>query len=138
MVKKSGTIMVADDDPAIVDALQLLLEDEGYTVMATVDGETVPHMDKSYPDLLLLDIWMSGINGGDICKQLKQQVRTRNIPIILISANRDTEAIARASGADDFLLKPFDIDDLLRKIDKFVHSSGTQGSQNGSSGSGLN
>jgi CheY-like chemotaxis protein len=120
MVKKNRKIMVADDDPAIVDALHLLLEDEGYDVMSTVDGETVPKMKEQYPDLLLLDIWMSGINGGDICRQLKQQKGTCDIPVILISANRDTEAIARESGADDFLLKPFDIDDLLGKIEKYL------------------
>jgi CheY-like chemotaxis protein len=117
---KKRKIMVADDDPAIVDALHLLLEDEGYDVMSTVDGETVPKMKGQFPDLLLLDIWMSGVNGGDICKQLKHQSHTATIPVIMISANRDTEAIAKASGADDFLLKPFDIDVLLQKIEKYL------------------
>lgn len=112
--------MVADDDPAIVDALQLLLEDEGYDVMTAVDGETVPKLKHELPDLLLLDIWMSGTNGGDICRQLKKQEKTRRIPVILISANRDTEMIARESGAEDFLLKPFDVDDLLAKVEKYL------------------
>lgn len=122
MAKLRGTIMVADDDPAIVDALHLLLEDEGYHVMSTVDGGMVMKLNNKLPDLLLLDIWMSGINGGDICRQLKKQSTTQNIPVILISANRDTEMIARESGAEDFLLKPFDIDDLLEKIKKYLHS----------------
>ena len=120
MGKKIAKIMIADDDPAIVDALQLLLTDEGYDVTYTCDGETVPMMKSHFPDLLLLDIWMSGVNGGDVCKQLKQQEQTRDIPVIMISANRDTEAIAKASGAEDFLLKPFDIDELLQKIDKYL------------------
>lgn len=123
MAKMRGTIMIADDDPAIVDALHLLLEDEGYTVLSTVNGGTVTKMKHKLPDLLLLDIWMSGINGGDICRQLKKQSNTCRIPVILISANRDTELIARESGAEDFLLKPFDIDDLLQKIEKYLHST---------------
>jgi CheY-like chemotaxis protein len=118
MGKRMAKIMIADDDPAIVDALQLLLTDEGYDVMSTCDGETVAQMKTKFPDLLLLDIWMSGVNGGDVCKLLKQQKLTQDIPVIMISANRDTEAIAKASGAEDFLLKPFDIDELLEKIDK--------------------
>jgi DNA-binding response OmpR family regulator len=119
MVKKAN-IMIADDDPAIVDALQILLEDEGYSVMTTVNGEKVTRMNGSRPDLLLLDIWMSGVNGGDICKELKGKDDTKNIPVIMISANRDTEMIANQSGADDFLLKPFDIDELLGKIEKYL------------------
>lgn len=117
---KKGTIMIADDDPAIVDALQILLEDEGYAVSATVNGEKVTRMNGSQPDLLLLDIWMSGVNGGDICKELKGKDATKDIPVIMISANRDTEMIAQQSGADDFLLKPFDIDGLLGKIEKYL------------------
>ena len=122
-MKKQGTIMVADDDPAIVDALTLLLEDEGYRVLPAVDIETVPRVLRSMPDMLLLDIWMSGINGGDICRKLKDEEATSSIPIIMISANRDTEEIARISGADDFLLKPFDIDDLLGKIEKYLQKN---------------
>ena len=131
MAKKTGKIMIADDDPAIVDALQILLEDEGYDVSATVNGEKVMKINNgSRPDLLLLDIWMSGVNGGDICKQLKCQDTTKEIPVIMISANRDTETIAKQSGADDFLLKPFDIDDLLQKIEKFMNSSVTGSTSN--------
>lgn len=120
MAKTGKTIMIADDDPAIVDALHLVLEDEGYKVMSTVDGVTVAKMRGNLPDLLLLDIWMSGSNGGDICRQLKKQHNTCQIPVILISANRDTEMIARESGAEDFLLKPFDVNDLLAKIEKYL------------------
>src|SRR5918911_300930 len=92
-------ILIADDDPAILDALQMMLEDEGYEVTTTVDGETVCKMEKEYPDLLLLDIWMSGMDGRDICKQLKKNHLTKSIPVIMFSANKDTEKIAREAGA---------------------------------------
>lgn len=115
------TILVADDDPAILDSIQIILEDEGYNVITTVNGETVAKMFEEQPDLLLLDIWMSGQDGRDICKALKSQDTTRHIPIIMISANKDTEEMAKISGANDFLSKPFEIDDLLKKVKKHLN-----------------
>ncbi|MGI8419504.1 MAG: response regulator [Candidatus Levyibacteriota bacterium] len=117
-MQKKHKILVADDDPAIVDSIKYLLEDEGYEVETTVNGETVGKMFEHKPDLLLLDIWMSGQDGRDICKALKSQNTTKHIPIIMISANKDTEHIAKEAGADDFLGKPFDIDALLKKVKK--------------------
>lgn len=109
-------IMIADDDPGIVDAIAMLLEFEGYNVTSTVDGSTVLNMKDELPDLLLLDIWMSGEDGRDICKKLKQAAYTRNIPVIMISASKDIKASAMAAGADDFLAKPFEMNELLHKI----------------------
>lgn len=119
MVKiMSKKILVADDDPAIVDSIQMILEDEGYEVDTTVNGEAVYKMEKDYPHLLLLDIWMSGQDGREICKYLKKNPHTKHIPIVMISASREIEKSAKESGADDFLAKPFDIDDLLEKVKK--------------------
>jgi DNA-binding response OmpR family regulator len=63
---------------------------------------------------------MSGFDGRDICRELKQRKNTRGIPIIMISASRDIERSAYEAGADDFLAKPFEIDDLLGKIRKLL------------------
>jgi DNA-binding response OmpR family regulator len=108
--------MIADDDPGIVDAIEMLLEFEGYHVTSTVNGATVLEMKDELPDLLLLDIWMSGEDGRDICKKFKQVDITRNIPVIMISASRDIKESAMAAGADDFLAKPFEMNELLAKI----------------------
>jgi CheY-like chemotaxis protein len=113
-------IMVVDDDAGIVQALQLILEDEGYEVTIIMDGQVVKDMEADVPDLLLLDIWMSGLDGRDICRHLKSRDRTRNLPIILCSANRDTENIAKEAGADGFLTKPFELDDLLGIVAAFI------------------
>ena len=118
--KKLGNILVADDDPAIVDSIQFLLEEAGYVVNTTVDGNNVFTMIDNNPDLLLLDIWMSGQDGRDICKYLKSQDKTKHVPIVMISANKDTKEIAKKSGADDFLEKPFEMEDLLNKISKHI------------------
>jgi DNA-binding response OmpR family regulator len=113
-------ILVADDDPAILHSLQMLLEDEGYQVETTVDGATIGDAQGFRPDLILLDIWMSGMDGREICRQLKSRDNTKGIPIVMISANRDTEQIARQAGADDFIAKPFDIDELLVKVEQAI------------------
>jgi CheY-like chemotaxis protein len=116
------TIMIADDDPGILDAICIMLEFEGYKVYCTPDGAEILSMHGNLPDLLLLDIWMSGIDGRDICKQLKQNPNTSKLPIVLISASQDIERSAIAAGANDFLAKPFEIDDLLEKIAKNLFS----------------
>lgn len=115
-------IMIADDDPGIVDAIEMLLEFEGYQVSSTVDGATVLELkNEDLPDLLLLDIWMSGQDGRDICKKFKQDETTKHIPVVMISASRDIKESAMEAGADDFLAKPFEMNDLLTKIRVFTN-----------------
>lgn len=125
MDTKSSTnvrrITVADDNVAIVDAMKIILEDEGYDVTTIIDGtEVFEKVKTTPPDLLLLDIWMSGENGGKICKRLKEINATRKLPIVLVSANKDTQQLAEEAGADGFILKPFDLDDLLVKVKELV------------------
>lgn len=71
----------ADDNAAILDILTLFLEDMGYEVKTTQDGETLHTMGNDLPDMLVLDIWMSGWHGRDICRFLKSQKETRHLPI---------------------------------------------------------
>lgn len=119
-VENTKKIMIADDDPGIVDAVEIMLDFEGYQVSSTVNGATLLDMQTEFPDLLLLDIWMSGSDGRDICRELKKRESTKGIPIIMISASRDIEKSAYEAGADDFLAKPFEINDLLGKIRKHL------------------
>lgn len=117
---KSKKIIIADDDPGILDAIGILLEFEGYEVCSTPNGTNLLTMKDELPDLVLLDIWMSGVDGRDICRKLKQQPDTRNIPVVLLSASKDIERSAIEAGADDFLAKPFEITDLLKKIERYL------------------
>jgi len=114
------TIMIADNDPGIVDVLTLMLEDAGYEVETTDDGQTVKDIKEHLPDLILLDIWMAGFDGREICKYLKSQKLTKHIPLIMISANKDTEEIAKEAGADTFIAKPFEMNELLAMVDKYI------------------
>ncbi len=113
-------ILVADDDPGIVDAMQILLEDQGYNVLTTLNGENVPEMCAYKPDLIFLDIWMSGVDGNVICKQLKASDENKDIPVIMFSANRDTREIALECGANGFLAKPFEIKELMRLVHEHI------------------
>lgn len=121
MSEHKKRILVADDDPSILDVLKLMLEQVGgYDVSTTADGESVLELDEDLPDLILLDLWMSGIDGRDVCKSLKSNDRTKDLPLIIFSANRDVELISRTAGADDFLAKPFQMDELLSKVARLI------------------
>lgn len=113
-------ILVADDDPGVGDMLREMLSDAGYEVAIQVNGQTVQQMQEPFPDLLVLDIRLSGTDGQTICRQLKSQEATHHIPIIILSAHKDTHQIAREAGADDFLAKPFEMEDLLALVAQYV------------------
>lgn len=118
---KKKRILVVDDNPAILDVLKIMLEDEGYEVETTMGEVNMKDMGAYLPDVLLLDIWMSGVDGRDICKLLKSTEATKHIPVIMISATKDIEAIAQSCGADDFISKPFQMKHLLEIVDKYVN-----------------
>src|SRR5437870_4694783 len=96
------TILVAEDDSSIAEVLKIILTGAGYTVLQAGDEKQILALLKQKPSLLLLDIWISGSNGAHICARLKKNKGTSKLPILLISANRDTPEIAKRSGADGF------------------------------------
>ncbi len=91
------TILVADDDPAILDVMSVILEDAGYKVETSSSGEI--SLDGALPDLFLLDLWMSGRDGRKVCSQIKSHELAKNIPVIIVSANRDIEG---GAGSDQY------------------------------------
>jgi DNA-binding response OmpR family regulator len=119
-------VFVVDDDTAILDALSLMLEEEGYEVKTSQNGKELEFEKYNFPDLILLDIWMSGVSGKDICMQLKKDDLTKDIPVIMISASNDTEKIAEECGADGFMYKPFQVDLLLDIVHKYLDTSKTE------------
>lgn len=111
------SILVIDDDPDILQALRFLLEDEGYVVTIcekTDVAEALP--EGGLPDLIILDVLLSGKDGRTICRRLKHQESTRRIPIVMISAHPGAEESVREVGADAFVAKPFTIDHILRAV----------------------
>lgn len=116
-------ILIAEDDRAILEVVKIILENEGYHTISTDSEEKIHNLAQEHSvDLILLDIWLSGHDGGKIAQQLKNKKTTKHIPIVMMSANNETEKITKKAGADDFLLKPFNIDDLLHVVRKHSNS----------------
>ncbi len=120
-MQKHKKILVVDDDTGILLAVQMLLEDEGYAVIVSDKGDMIEQVvQENHPDLLLLDMLLSGKDGREITRHLKSQTTTCSIPIILFSAHPSLYREASAAGADDYLAKPFKIEELLAKIEHFA------------------
>ena len=115
-------LLLIDDDPDILEAMQAMLEDEGYAVVAADAHDYTQKIssDGRLPNLIIIDILLSGKDGREIAQELKSEQATQHIPIIITSAHPSAEKTARESGADDFLAKPFDIDDLLDMVAKHL------------------
>jgi len=117
-------ILVIDDDDAILDAFEIGLTDAGYHVKTNrKNGEIYENIKKYAPDLIILDVLLSGMDGRDVSIQLKKQKRTKHIPIIMVSAHPDAKRTSLESGADYFLEKPFDMLNLLAIVKKYTHAS---------------
>ncbi len=122
MGKHTKKILVVDDDPDILDALRLALEDGGYEVTTTEKGEYAENLrdtNGGLPDVILLDVLLSGKDGRIICQRLKSRDDTKHIPVLMMSAHPNAQQSVKAVGADDFLAKPFDVDELLEKIAEY-------------------
>ena len=110
-------ILVVDDDQDILVVMEILLTMKGFEVDVTAKWEnTFDKIESFNPDLILLDILISGNDGRTLCKQLKSQNETKSIPIIMFSAHPGAAASIKEYGANDFIAKPFDVNDLLSKV----------------------
>ncbi len=113
-------ILVVDDSQAILDVMELALEAEGYEVFTSLTGACFRYLERIMPDLILLDVLLSGEDGGEICQRLKSDKQTRHIPVILISAHTGLQETAGRCGADGFLIKPFHLTDLRDIVDSYL------------------
>jgi DNA-binding response OmpR family regulator len=110
------TILVVDDDPAMVGALGALLGQAGHRIVAAYDGiEALRRFRGDRVDVVLLDLAMPGLDGADVCRQMRTEADT---PIIIVSGERDRAATAQLLdlGADDYVRKPFRADELMARI----------------------
>src|SRR5947209_14824146 len=123
MQNRPKKILVVDDDPDILEFLQELLMLEGYTAVVTDKADYLEKLHNgSLPHLILLDVLLSGADGRKIVKDLKSREETMLIPVIMFSAHPSAERTVLAAGADDFVAKPFEVDELLEKIAMHVSS----------------
>ncbi len=113
------TILIVEDDEAIITLLTYTLEKEGYTTIITKDGEeAIALIDEYKPDLVLLDWMIPGKNGIQICSYIRSKIEVKKTPIIMISARTEEEDRVEGleRGADDYIVKPFSAKELVARI----------------------
>jgi DNA-binding response OmpR family regulator len=115
-------IFIADDDADILSILELMLQTKGYTVHATTNANDIFNYKNDLPDLILLDIWMTGVDGRDICTHLKEDDQMKHIPVVFISANSGIKEITEQYHAQDYIAKPFEMKYLLNKVHDILFS----------------
>ncbi len=115
-MKPKKRILVAEDDPVLATALRDNLEIEGFDVVVAETGDaTLAEVSAAPPDLVLLDVLMPGMDGVEVCKRIRQGKR---VPIIMLTARgqRQDKLLGLKLGADDYMTKPFDLEELLARI----------------------
>lgn len=118
---KKLRIIVADDEEDVLLLVGRVLAREGFEVQISPNAENIMDLiHDNPPDMILLDIRMNGVDGGEICKRLKTDSSTSKIPVVLFSANHDIEKIALDCGADDCMVKPFDRETARQKFLKVL------------------
>jgi DNA-binding response OmpR family regulator len=117
-------ILIVEDDKFLRDLLSKKLQDENLTIVAAVDGEEgVKKAEEETPDLMLLDLILPGMNGFDVLKKIKENSKTSEIPVIVLSNLGQKEDVERALslGAKDYLIKAnFTLEEIFDKIKKYI------------------
>ena len=117
-------VLIVDDDKNICDLLRLYLEKEGYSVILSHDGEeAVVKFNALKPDIVLLDVMLPGLDGWQVCREIRKK---SNIPILMITAKSDTfdKVLGLELGADDYIVKPFDSKEVIARIKAVVRRTG--------------
>jgi two-component system response regulator MtrA len=116
----SSRILVVDDDQAIAEMVGIVLRGKGFEVITTPDGASaLDSFDRLDPDLVLLDLMLPGMDGIEVCRSLR---RRSGVPIIMLTARSDTSDVVEGleAGADDYLTKPFETEELVARINARV------------------
>ena len=122
-------ILIVDDDENICELLTLYLEKEGYLVVCANDGiDALETYREENPDLIILDIMLPGIDGKEVCKQIK---RKDDVPILMLSAKAETfdKVLCLELGADDYVVKPFEAKELIARVKAIIRR--TKGKESG-------
>jgi len=123
MHAESATVLIVDDQPLNIDLLEQELHAAGYRTLAVRGGEAaLARAREAVPDLILLDVMMPGIDGYETCRRLKADELTRSIPVIFLTALKETFEKLRAFelGAVDYVTKPFESEELLARVGTHV------------------
>jgi PAS domain S-box-containing protein len=131
ILNRKGTVLIAEDTQDTADLLTELLTKHGYEALHAINGyETLATARREHPDLILLDLRMPGMDGYEALTRLKKDTETRNIPILVMSAHAADAVQERlrlqAMGAEDFVSKPFSLEELIQEVERIAFSEGAQ------------
>ncbi|RQP13398.1 MAG: response regulator [Chryseobacterium sp.] len=113
----SRKILIFDDDATILEVLGIIFDEAGYEVKISETSHDILEKVSAFrPDVILMDNWIPDIGGVEATRLLKSSEEFSNVPVIYITANNDIAALAEEAGADDYVAKPFDIDELETKV----------------------
>lgn len=114
-------VFVFDDNTDILELCTIILQDAGYDIKTSSTSNNIIDQVMAYtPDIIFMDNWLPDVGGIDATRELKSHIALKNIPVIYFSANNDVKALADQAGADGYLSKPFDIEELEEIISKHL------------------
>jgi CheY-like chemotaxis protein len=114
-------ILVIEDDPQIARLIALVLQRHGWQCEIVTDGRIgLTRAKELMPAMVFADLSMRGMGGEDVCSELKSQQGTKHIPFVVLSGDRDIAQKARKCGADGYLGKPFEFDELIALVEKYA------------------
>lgn len=117
-------VLIIDDDPDVRTVMNILMKKQGYGVETAFNREdALVKLQHFKPSVILLDVLLSGTDGRQLCQEIKQDDKTRNVPVIMVSAHPGAAENIDNYGADDFISKPINTQVLLEKLDRLVNES---------------
>lgn len=116
-------ILIVEDDPQVARLIALVLQRNGHQSHTVADGGTALEKAKELrPDIIFADLTINGIGGEQLCSMIKSAPETRDIPYIVLSGDRDIAEKARVCGANDYMGKPFEFEDLIGLVNKYARA----------------
>lgn len=123
----SALVLIVEDEPDLLSTLEYNLRKEGYLTRAATDGESALReaFREPYPDLVLLDLMLPDMSGNDVCRKLRGNPDTQNIPIIMVTARSDEldRVVGFELGADDYVVKPYSLRELMLRVKAILRRS---------------
>jgi two-component system response regulator MtrA len=121
--EEAFVILVVEDDPQVARLISLVLQRSGHKSQVVADGESaLDQAMQERPSMIFADLTIKGMGGEALCNALKSHEETRNIPYVVVSGDRDIAEKARQCGADDYMGKPFEFEDLIRLVNKYARA----------------
>lgn len=124
MPKPRGTILCVEDEPEVIELIQVMLETAGYRVIGVLGGsEALPVIRREKPDLVLLDLMMPGVDGWTVFKQMRADPELQDIPVIPVTAvdrHIDVVLALEVAGVDEYVTKPFGREELVASVEKVL------------------